>query len=418
MRILNPRFDLETYFADVARAPQRVLLLDYDGTLAPFHARPERAVPYPGVAGLLSQIMRSRASRVVIVSGRTIEDLRRVLGFLRGAEAWGTHGWQHRAADGARTDFEPGAEVRERLERAAAALAAAARPRRAPRAQGRGARAALARAARRPPRSRRSRAPASCGPTWRATRSSCSISTAASSCARAAATRETWCARCWPRGAGAAAYLGDDVTDEDAFAAMRGQGLGALVSPQLRATRADLWLAPPRGLLEFLRALARRDDRAGALSARAARGRSRLIVVSNRLPVALKRAGRRWQVEPGSGGLVTALLPVLRDRGGTWIGWAGAPGPAREFARRARRRGPPGRLPARRRAAGRSARSSDFYLGFSNEVIWPLFHDLPSLCNFEPCATGRPTAGSTASTRRPSPRARAPATSSGCTTIT
>ena len=25
-----------------------------------------------------------------------------------------------------------------------------------------------------------------------------------------------------------------------------------------------------------------------------------------------------------------------------------------------------------------------FYLGFSNEVIWPLFHDLPSLCNFDP----------------------------------
>ena len=26
----------------------------------------------------------------------------------------------------------------------------------------------------------------------------------------------------------------------------------------------------------------------------------------------------------------------------------------------------------------------DFYLGFSNEVVWPLFHDLQSLCNFEP----------------------------------
>jgi trehalose 6-phosphate synthase/phosphatase len=26
----------------------------------------------------------------------------------------------------------------------------------------------------------------------------------------------------------------------------------------------------------------------------------------------------------------------------------------------------------------------DFYHGFSNEVLWPLFHDLPSLCNFDP----------------------------------
>ena len=26
----------------------------------------------------------------------------------------------------------------------------------------------------------------------------------------------------------------------------------------------------------------------------------------------------------------------------------------------------------------------NFYLGFSNEIIWPLFHDLQSLCNFDP----------------------------------
>jgi trehalose 6-phosphate synthase/phosphatase len=119
------------------------------------------------------------------------------------------------------------------------------------------------------------------------------------------------------------------------------------------------------------------------MTARPARGRSRLVVVSNRLPVELKRAGRRWLVEHGSGGLVSALLPVLRDRGGIWIGWAGAAGPAREFSRP---------LAAAARQAGyRLAAVSleeheveDFYLGFSNEVVWPLFHDMPSRCNFEP----------------------------------
>ena len=51
----------------------------------------------------------------------------------------------------------------------------------------------------------------------------------------------------------------------------------------------------------------------------------RLIVVSNRLPFSFRRnESGQWQAEPGSGGLVTALLPVLRHRGGTWIGWAGA----------------------------------------------------------------------------------------------
>jgi trehalose 6-phosphate synthase len=55
----------------------------------------------------------------------------------------------------------------------------------------------------------------------------------------------------------------------------------------------------------------------------------RFIVVSNRLPFSFGRgAGGRWRAEPASGGLVTALLPVLRNRGGTWVGWTGAPGSA------------------------------------------------------------------------------------------
>jgi alpha,alpha-trehalose-phosphate synthase [UDP-forming] len=111
---------------------------------------------------------------------------------------------------------------------------------------------------------------------------------------------------------------------------------------------------------------------------------SQLIVVSNRLPFSFRRAGRGgWRAEPGSGGLVTALLPVLRDRGGTWIGWPGVAGPAREFA--------PALDAAGSEAGYRLAAVAldeeevrDFYHGFSNEVIWPLFHDLPSLCNFDP----------------------------------
>jgi trehalose-phosphatase len=50
----------------------------------------------------------------------------------------------------------------------------------------------------------------------------------------------------------AAAYLGDDSTDEDAFKAIRGRGIGVLVRPQYRATAADFWLKPPEELLEFL----------------------------------------------------------------------------------------------------------------------------------------------------------------------
>ena len=52
----------------------------------------------------------------------------------------------------------------------------------------------------------------------------------------------------------------------------------------------------------------------------------KLIIASNRLPFVLERDGDSWKLIPGSGGLVTAMAPVLRDRGGIWIGWPGIAG--------------------------------------------------------------------------------------------
>jgi trehalose 6-phosphate phosphatase len=50
-----------------------------------------------------------------------------------------------------------------------------------------------------------------------------------------------------------AAYLGDDLTDEDAFHALEGRGLRVLVRREERPTQADLLLTPPDDLLWFLR---------------------------------------------------------------------------------------------------------------------------------------------------------------------
>jgi trehalose 6-phosphate synthase len=117
---------------------------------------------------------------------------------------------------------------------------------------------------------------------------------------------------------------------------------------------------------------------------RNSRSRERLIVVSNRLPFTFRRDnGAGWRADPASGGLVTALMPVLRHRGGMWIGWTGAHGEDPDLAAALERAG---------EDAGFTLRSvpltadevHEFYLGFSNEVVWPLFHDLQSLCNFEP----------------------------------
>ncbi len=111
----------------------------------------------------------------------------------------------------------------------------------------------------------------------------------------------------------------------------------------------------------------------------------RLIVVSNRLPVVLERDGEAgWSLKPGSGGLVTALAPVLSHRGGMWIGW---PGLAIE----------PGGDWEQLLEEGFRERGYDlvpvvlseeevdgFYYGFSNSVLWPLFHDQAGICNYDP----------------------------------
>jgi len=110
--------------------------------------------------------------------------------------------------------------------------------------------------------------------------------------------------------------------------------------------------------------------------------RRRFIVVSNRLPLSIKRdANGELTATPGAGGLVTALAPVLKNRGGIWIGW---PGTADK-----------GALPLCRafsRKAGYFLRPvalteedvAGFYLGFSNEILWPLFHEFQMPCNFTP----------------------------------
>ncbi len=112
----------------------------------------------------------------------------------------------------------------------------------------------------------------------------------------------------------------------------------------------------------------------------------RLLVVSNRLPVSFTRdEDRSWKAIPGSGGLVTALLPVLRESGGVWIGWPGIPRRELDESRYALLRGTGDSLGFEVRPVFLSAADlRDFYRGFCNEVLWPIFHDLQYICRFEP----------------------------------
>ena len=115
---------------------------------------------------------------------------------------------------------------------------------------------------------------------------------------------------------------------------------------------------------------------------------TRLTVVSNRLAIVVDQDqdGQRT-ITSGSGGLVTALGPVLRDRGGQWIGWLGSnlQGSLDEAALEEL-------LDQGSRETGYTLKPVElseeeiqkYYFGFSNEILWPLFHDLPSRCNFDP----------------------------------
>lgn len=110
----------------------------------------------------------------------------------------------------------------------------------------------------------------------------------------------------------------------------------------------------------------------------------RLVVVSNRLPIVVERNGTGALVRPSSGGLVSALSPIMRRHGGLWIGWPGTVGTDLSFCESVLSdygaQAGYGLVPI----AMSKSDVEGFYQGFSNEIIWPLFHDLQGRCNFVP----------------------------------
>ncbi len=82
---------LSEFFGKLSRAPERALLLDYDGTLARFCTDADRATPYREVPPLLDRIRKHSSTRLAIVTGRRAYDASRLLG-LKHIEVWGCHG--------------------------------------------------------------------------------------------------------------------------------------------------------------------------------------------------------------------------------------------------------------------------------------------------------------------------------------
>ncbi len=99
-----------------------------------------------------------------------------------------------------------------------------------------------------------------------------------------------------------------------------------------------------------------------------ATGSAKLVIVANRLPVdrvRLTDGSHEWRRSPG--GLVSALEPVMREHDGAWIGWPGSSDELEPFVDDGLSLVP---------VALSELEVEEFYEGFSNGTLWPLYHDV------------------------------------------
>src|SRR5690606_494723 len=102
---------------------------------------------------------------------------------------------------------------------------------------------------------------------------------------------------------------------------------------------------------------------------------SRIVFVSNRV-MELRRATQ-------AGGVAVAIADLLKSRPGLWFGWNGKVAEEGDGALT---------TSALRKVAGKSALATlpltaeehrDYYLGYSNSVLWPVFHNRLDLAHFD-----------------------------------
>jgi trehalose 6-phosphate phosphatase len=242
----------DLFFDQFCRSGPRVLLLDYDGTIAPFTANRHRALPYSTVPDLLDCIMSTCRTRVALITGRAAREIPPLLGINPHPEIWGTYGMERLRADG-RYSVAPLTHEEEcSLEEADAKLER----------EGVGELVELK--------------PGALAVHWRGLKASQAeeVKAVAYRVLAVFANSNLLLSefdggielRLRTRGKGdvvravvselgrdvPVAYLGDDSTDEDAFRMLNGRGLTVLVRPTYRFTAAQIWIRPPAELVQFL----------------------------------------------------------------------------------------------------------------------------------------------------------------------
>ena len=247
--------DLQRFFCDVAQTHQSALLLEYDGTLAPFRKNRYKALPYPGVTLLLKEIMATGHTRVALITGRCAYELIPLLDIFPHPEIWGTHGLERLRTDGSHEmqpidhcTLEALSAADEWVERLKLHKCAEHKP---------GSLAVHWRGLA-DEEVREIRSKVLLG--W--------LSIVDRACLRLEQFDGGVEMRMADPNKGdvvrtiltemdvddaPVAYLGNDESDEAAFHMLQNRGLCVLVRPQRRETAANLWLRPPVQLLAFLR---------------------------------------------------------------------------------------------------------------------------------------------------------------------
>ncbi len=246
---------LKAFFRAFAGGSTPFLLLDYDGTLAPFRVDRFRALPWSGVRELLARIQRQGLTRIVVITGRSSHELAPLLGIDPPLEIWGLHGAERVFPDGRRELEQMPFAARKKLDELRAILKRDSLGGLfEDKANGvvmhwRGASPRKARLIEQRAREL--------------------LEPLAGTDGLALLEFEAGVELRVGRDKGGAvevilreadpgapvAYLGDDLTDEAAFRAVNNvgpHGLSVLVRGQWHETKADVWLRPPVELREFL----------------------------------------------------------------------------------------------------------------------------------------------------------------------
>jgi len=253
-RQATPRqVDVDQFWVTVEKSPRSALLLDYDGTLAPFSVNRERAFPYPGVTDLLQRIINTHRTRLVMVTGRDAREIEPFLKLAPAPEVWGAHGLQRLRPDGTSEMPEIPEDVEEVLgdvrrwlddqglqeliEIKPGSIAV----------HWRGLRPSEAEDLRR--RVLLGLFPIADRACLKVLEFDGGVEVRIPDLDKGDAVR-TVLAEMGPNAP--VAYLGDDFTDEKAFRELKSRGLGVLVRAKPRRTAAQLSIKPPEDLLEFL----------------------------------------------------------------------------------------------------------------------------------------------------------------------